>query len=326
MNKKRSCLRIYRSKYGFLFEFFSYLSKLLSFRQCKDAQAQLLLLKRTQMKSSKTLVTPMRFISKAETSEVFLDALSIPPALLPKNMDVIDEGRYGRCTKAFLHGIVVCIKTLRCSTCQAKSLVTHEAMMLSKVRHPNIAFLIGVQTTDYPFQLITAFYSIMGLGVSVYDTLCDTVGEKKHAIELLRPALTLKVWFTLMKDLADALAFMHNKSIIHRDLKSDNVVLNQASEVVQCILVDFGKSNYVRKVMRYQLTKEERDVYRRDHKHIAPDLVDGISDVTTACDMYSYGRLLKNVINYFPLPTATIPMPTQQAIKKCLKYNYQQTT
>lgn len=58
--------------------------------------------------------------------------------------------------------------------------------------------------------------------------------------------------------------------------------------------------------------------YRQDHKHIAPDLVDGVTDVTTASDMYSYGYLFKNIIQYFPL---TIDTSLQKKIKKCLKYD-----
>ena len=54
--------------------------------------------------------------------------------------------------------------------------------------------------------------------------------------------------------------------------------------------MDFGKSNYVAYLLR--LTEKEKEIYRKDHKHIAPDLVDGVSDISTASDMYSYGRML----------------------------------
>lgn len=220
----------------------------------------------------------------------------------------------------------MCAKTLRSSSYHAKSLIVHEASMLAKVRHPHISLLIGIQTTKDPFQLITAFYSVTGASISVYDTLCTVhrVGHttKASAVELVRPSLTLEVWLMSMKNLAEALAFMHSKAIVHRDLKSDNVVLNKMGETIQCVLVDFGKSNYVNKISRYQLTEKEKDTYRQDHKHIAPDLVDGISDVTTASDMYSYGRLLKNIIQYFPLSIGLISTLIQKAIKKCMKYNY----
>ena len=40
----------------------------------------------------------------------------------------------------------------------------------------------------------------------------------------------LKFGLTIMKNLAEALHFIHAKDIIHRDLKSDNVVLNRPKQ------------------------------------------------------------------------------------------------
>ena len=70
--------------------------------------------------------------------------------------------------------------------------------------------------------------------------------------------LMVKGWLTLMKNLAEALMFLHRKSIVHRDLKSDNVVFNKQNDVISFILVDFGKSNHVTKVRRYNLTVKKR--------------------------------------------------------------------
>lgn len=123
-----------------------------------------------------------------------------------------------------------------------------------------------------------------------------------------------------MKNLAEAFQFLHRKNIVHRDLKSDNVVFNKQNNVITCILVDFNKSTYTTSVRRYSLTEEEKQKYRQDHKHIAPDLIDGVSDISTASDMYSYGRMFKNIIVYFPLKPDLISVPVRNAIKQCLKY------
>ena len=104
--------------------------------------------------------------------------------------------------------------------------------------------------------------------------------------------LDVGVWLILMKNIAEALDFLHKKSIVHRDIKADNVVFNRHNQQVTCVLVDFGKSNFTTNIKRYNLTQEEKEIYHRDHKHIAPDLIDGVSDVSTRSDMYSYGRTL----------------------------------
>ena len=72
---------------------------------------------------------------------------------------------------------------------------------------------------------------------------------------------------------------------------------------------------------RYHLSDKEKEEYRCNHKQIAPDLIDGVSNVSTASDMYSYGRLLKNIILYFPLSVELISTHLKKAIKQCLKYN-----
>ena len=74
-----------------------------------------------------------------------------------------------------MHGVLVCAKSLLDPASTAKPLLIHEATMLSKVRHPNIVHLLGVQTFKQPFQLLTFFfYSVAGVSVSVSDTLYST--------------------------------------------------------------------------------------------------------------------------------------------------------
>ncbi len=294
-------------------------------RQTKDSQTRLLLLKQS-VKSSRT--SSRCIVEKTPTSQGFVESLNIPPAVIQKfseSEDVIGEGRYGTCTKVLIHGIVACAKSLKVSSRSSMSAIAHEATILSRVRHPHICFLIGIQVTKEPFQLITSLYSIEGVSITVYDTFSmNTVGVKKHVIKSLHPSLTLQVWLFLMKNLAEALQFIHSKGIVDRDLKSDNVVLTKLGDSTRGILVDFGKSNYVDKVSRYKLSEKEKQQYRQDHKHIAPDLVDGVSDITTACDMYSYGHLFKSIIQYFPLAIESIEISLQKDIKKCLKYDCMQ--
>ena len=42
------------------------------------------------------------------------------------------------------------------------------------------------------------------------------------------------------------------------------------------------------RVKRYHLSEKEKEQYQSDYKHIAPDLVDGVSNVSPASDMYIY--------------------------------------
>ena len=180
--------------------------------------------------NTKTLASPShRHIDMARMNQVLIEALEIPPRMI-EELHEVGEGSFGVCTKVLLHGTVACAKTLRAlgnPESHTKSAILHEAAMLSKVRHPHTCFLMGIQTTKEPYQLITVFYSIDGVSLSVYDTFrsADLSDVKSRVLESVHPSLTLQVWLTIMKNLSEALAFIHDKSIVHRDLKSDNVIL-----------------------------------------------------------------------------------------------------
>ncbi|PCH33592.1 kinase-like protein [Wolfiporia cocos MD-104 SS10] len=49
---------------------------------------------------------------------------------------------------------------------------------------------------------------------------------------------------TYLGQIADAMAFLHSKGIVHRDIKDENVVLGPAGK---CVLIDFGSSGLVKK-------------------------------------------------------------------------------
>ena len=84
--------------------------------------------------------------------------------------------------------------------------------------------------------------------------------------------------------------------IVHRDFKSDNVVFYCHSNLLRSVIIDFGKSVYARSATKFVLSDAK---HRLNHKHIAPDLIDGRSTPSPASDIYSYGRLCKNVIFRF---------------------------
>lgn len=88
------------------------------------------------------------------------ESLEIPHEIiqeLPQNV-VIGKGRFGTCTKVFLHGTIVCAKIVHTPSCRAKTAIVYEAAILSKVRHPHIRFFMGIQTTQEPFQLISLLF------------------------------------------------------------------------------------------------------------------------------------------------------------------------
>lgn len=80
-----------------------------------------------------------------------------------------------------------------------------------------------------------------------------------------------------------SLVYLHDRYIIHRDIKSDNILVSEGGEVK---LADFGYAA--------QLTKEKNS---RDSKvgtvcWMAPELIRGVQKYDTKVDVWSLGILL----------------------------------
>ena len=128
-------------------------------------------------------------------------------------------------------------------------------------------------------------------------------------------------WLQIMKKVIDALHHVHGLGIIHRDLKTDNVVF-YCSDSLQPVIIDFGKSVYACSAKKFVLSEAKKVEYRQNHKHIAPDLIDGLVKPSPASDVYSFGRLFKNVICYFPLNVSELPSSVKHIVKLCLRYDH----
>lgn len=44
-----------------------------------------------------------------------------------------------------------------------------------------------------------------------------------------------------MCECADALYYIHSKEYLHNDLKGDNVIINEKSNSLHTVIIDFGK-------------------------------------------------------------------------------------
>ncbi len=102
-----------------------------------------------------------------------------------------------------------------------------EARNIAKLRHPHI-----VQVYDFDYdEKRESYYMVMELvnGVTLKDRLADLAEQD----EKLSIAETLRI----IKEAADALAYAHNRGMIHRDVKPANLMLDHDDRVV---LTDFG--------------------------------------------------------------------------------------
>lgn len=84
----------------------------------------------------------------------------------------------------------------------------------------------------------------------------------------------------LMKQLLDGIAYIHSKDVLHRDLKSGNLLLNNKGILKIC---DFGLARYNYESGR-QLTSGVATLWYR-----APELIYGEKKYTNKIDVWSVG-------------------------------------
>ena len=157
--------------------------------------------------------------------------------------------------------------------------------------HPNIAFLYGVcsPSIDRPL-IITALYTVSGTP----QTLSD-------ALPINRCNELLCVLIGILK----GLEFMHNKKILHNDIKCDNIVLSDnvpcdapPHQTIWPVIIDFNKATPFSSTKMYTLSKEWRIKYKAKYTQLAPDLIDGCVRQSPSTDVYSFGALMKKALSY----------------------------
>ena len=172
----------------------------------------------------------------------------------------------------------------------------NEANILSKFHHSNLPYLFGVCVGDNP-ALVVSFHGIDNECV----TLHDAISCKSHTIKTLLG--NSSSWINILKQIATGLNYMHTKyQFIHNDIKSDNICLASpltAATCLRAVIIDFGKACNIANEKLYKLSEIQKEQYKKDHPHIAPDLRDGACKQSTLSDVFALGRVMK-LINSVP--------------------------
>ena len=135
----------------------------------------------------------------------------------------------------------------------------------------------------------------------VMELLAPTVGSSPVPQTISRALkgdeLSVKEWINVLIDVASGISYMHGQSILHNDIKCDNVLLVKGSTgAVTPKIIDFGKATHMSYPVQYKLSPEEQARYNEFHRHLAHELrnVQG-SYQSKASDIYSFGYLIKSV-------------------------------
>src|SRR6266568_4322236 len=116
-----------------------------------------------------------------------------------------------------------------------------------------------------------------------------------------RSPLPLKQACEYLRDIADALDYIHNQGIIHRDIKASNVLLDSEGS---CYLSDFGIARITTDAT--QLTSTGNVLGTVDY--VAPELFEVNRRADARSDLYSLGVLL------FEMVTGQLPFSAENQI------------
>ena len=200
----------------------------------------------------------------------------------------LGSGRFGVCYLRTLGHFSVCEKVLKHTNNDA---LMQEANLLSKFCHRCLPYLFGVRIDDHP-SIITSFHGLNDHSVTIHRALFTQSQE-------VRRLLINIDWIHVLSEITCGLEYLHNRhKLLHNDLKADNVVLTPIPPAgsIGPVIIDFGKACEISKSRVYHLSQRQREQYKVNHPHIAPDLRDGKCSQSISSDIFSVGRII-NLIN-----------------------------
>lgn len=150
-----------------------------------------------------------------------------------------------------------------------------EVMVLSEIKHKNVVELLATYVTDRNVFMVCE----LARGGELLERV-SRVGsfDEKQARRITREIL-------------EAVKHMHDRNIVHRDLKLENILMSDESPDAHVKLIDFG-------LARFKTDGQTLRTICGSPLYIAPEILELETEhnaagcYTTACDMWSVGVIL----------------------------------
>ena len=164
-----------------------------------------------------------------------------------------------------------------------------EAKAVTSLSHPNIVSIYDVENEGEFYYLILEYVEGMTL--------------KDYMIK--NPRLPIETIVHIAKQIASGLSHAHQNGIIHRDIKPQNILMN---ENLTCKITDFGIARAYGETTLTQTNQMLGTVY-----YLSPEQARG-NVATAQSDIYSLGILI------FEMITGQIPFKGESAVAIALKH------
>lgn len=196
----------------------------------------------------------------------------------------IGAGAYGSVFLAthVATGKTLAIKEFFCSTNnEVLSMIESEIAILKQCRHPDIVGYYGSCRKNETDLWVFMDYCEHGSLLQLFKLLPGGCLTEHQAVAVLLPVLK-------------GLEYLHGQNVVHRDIKSGNILINAQGEAK---IADFGISKKV--------NTDASNSVEGTPQFMSPEAVDGKA-TTTATDIWSLGITLIEMLEGVP-PNAEVP-------------------
>eukprot|EP01129_Flabellula_baltica_P009420 TRINITY_DN3845_c0_g1_i1.p1 TRINITY_DN3845_c0_g1~~TRINITY_DN3845_c0_g1_i1.p1 ORF type:complete len:998 (+),score=177.58 TRINITY_DN3845_c0_g1_i1:1-2994(+) len=237
----------------------------------------------------------------------------------------LGKGFFGEVKRGKWNGVTVACKILYRNSFKDKKemdLFIKEVEILTHLRHPKIILFLGACLKG-DIRLIVFEYMKNG-------SLRDAIDNMYiRSLKLTDPMHK----FALISDIVQGMSHLHSRLILHRDLNSKNILLD---DNFSAKIADFGLSKIIEKSVDYESSTHGALAW------MAPEVLSN-SKYTKAADIYSFGILTWEIVTFqkpetpegmklwqfakhiaegqyiFPIPDDT-PLPFVELLNACLSF------
>lgn len=110
--------------------------------------------------------------------------------------------------------------------------------------------------------------------------------------DLIGRADEVEIW-KLIRDVAAGLAYLHDKDIIHHDIKPDNILFNDAGVY---LISDFGISTKMRSTLRRNSTRQIDSSIGGSLPYMGPELFSEVPSAVKSSDIWAMGAMLFEIV------------------------------
>ncbi|KAL7604374.1 serine/threonine-protein kinase STY13 [Lactuca sativa] len=271
--------------------------------------------------SAAATAAPVRPLSKSTaTNRIERQEWEIDPSKLVIK-SILARGTFGTVHRGVYDGMDVAVKLLdwgeegHRSEAEIQSLraaFTQEVVVWHKLDHPNVTKFIGATMGSSELQVQTENGQI-----GMPSNICCVVVEylpggalKSYLIKNRRKKLAFKVVVQMALDLARGLSYLHSQKIVHRDVKTENMLLDKSRTVK---IADFGVAR-VEASNPNDMTGETGTL-----GYMAPEVLNG-NPYNRKCDVYSFGICLWEIYCCdMPYPDLSFSEVTSAVVRQNLR-------